>query len=71
MGITTLLLSVVNTFFKPYTQLTDNQALKDIGRNAVENPILYEKETQGGSYILNRDESISLGNGVGKTPIEF
>ena len=29
MGITTLLLSVVNTFFKPYTQLTDNQALKE------------------------------------------
>jgi hypothetical protein len=29
LGITALLLSVVNTFFKPYTQLTDNQALKE------------------------------------------
>jgi len=56
--------SGVNEFIKKV-------AKKDIGRNAVENPILYEKETQGGSYILNRDGSISLGNGVGKTPIEF
>ena len=46
-------------------------AKKDIGRNAVEHPILYEKETQGTSYILNRDGSISLGNGVGKTPLQF
>ncbi len=44
---------------------------KDIGRNAAENPILYEKETQGSSYIINRDGSISLGNGVGKTVIKF
>lgn len=44
---------------------------KDLERNAVERPILYEKETQGSSYILNRDGSISLGNGVGKTPIDF
>lgn len=29
LGITALLLSVINTFFKPYTQLTDNQALKE------------------------------------------
>lgn len=29
LGITTLLLSVVNTFFKPYTQLTENQNLKE------------------------------------------
>ena len=46
-------------------------AKKDIGRNAVEHPILYEKETQGSSYILNRDGSISLGNGVGKTVTYF
>ena len=29
LGITTLILSVVNTFFKPYTQLTENQNLKE------------------------------------------
>ena len=29
LGITTLLLSVINTFFKPYTQLTDNQTMKE------------------------------------------
>lgn len=29
LGVTALLLSVVNTFFKPYMQLTDNQALKE------------------------------------------
>ena len=29
IGIITLVLSVINTFFKPYTQLTENQNLKE------------------------------------------
>lgn len=46
-------------------------AKKDIGRNAIERPIVYARETQGTSYIINSDGSISLGNGVGKTTISF
>ena len=44
---------------------------KELLRNVKEKPIVYDKESQGSSYIMNKDGSISLGNGVGKKPIEF
>lgn len=44
---------------------------KDLILNVNEKPVIYVKETQGSSYIMNRDGSISIGNGVGKKIIEF
>jgi len=51
--------------------LVKNVDRRELLRNVVENPITYIKENQGSSYVLNKDGSISLGNGVGKKKISF
>ena len=44
---------------------------KECERNLLETPVIYIKEDQGSSYIMNSDGSISIGNGVHKKPILF
>ena len=53
------------------TALLKKMTKKELERNVVEKPTIYSKENQGSSFIINKDGSISLGNGVKKVRIEF